>query len=104
MLEYYNVKYTDVFNKRLKETIYYISEKIGNKSVANALLDNVKKAIVERSKSPKIDKPYKKLDGKNVYKIKIRNFYVFYILNEKEKNMNCITFVYARSDFNKRLI
>lgn len=103
MLEYYTHKYNERFKRNLSNTINYICRVIKNISAAEALLNEVEREIAERSKSPKITKPIfiGEYSKEKIYKLKIRNFYVLYKLNETKKIMLCIDFIYSRCDFDK---
>lgn len=103
MLEYYTSKYAKRFKDNLSETLMYIKNELKNEAAAEALLGEMQKAIKERSKSSKIDKLFcvGEYSKKPLYKIKVRNFYIIYKLNDNKREMECIDFLYSRSDMNK---
>lgn len=103
MLENYTYKFAKRFERNLSETLEYIKNELKNVSAADALLTEMEKVVKERSKSPKINKPfYKDKDNKeSLYKIKVRNFYVIYVLDDDKKIMKCIDFIYTRSEIMK---
>lgn len=104
MLEYYTCKYTNRFKNNLSETLMYIKNELKNVPAAEALLKEIQKVIRERNKSPKIDKPFciGKYSKKPLYKIKVRNFYIIYKINDNKKEMECTDFLYSRCDINKQ--
>ena len=59
MIEKFNIKYLQSFNKELNEILYYIENKLKNKNTAKRLSIKIEKAILEASKNPKSFEIYK---------------------------------------------
>ncbi len=78
----YQLRYLPTFSNDLDETVHYISNVLKNPSAADRLIDDIEIAIMERLKSPLSFEPYhssKKRDC-TYYKIKVRNYLVFYVV------------------------
>lgn len=105
MLEKYNIVYTRNFYVDISEVVWYIENVLKNSSAAESLIDNVKEAIEKRAMMPTSFKSYgvTKKDNLKRYYVKIRNFYAFYVVKEKEKLMEFRQFIYARSNVAQRL-
>lgn len=97
-MEQYKIIKDKAFEDDVETTTSYIIHTLKNPSAALSLANEIRIAIEQRSKMPKAFKPYTILgnDKKKVYKIKVQNFYAFYYVDEKEKTMNFVAFIYAR--------
>lgn len=101
-------KYSPMYSKRFKtdldRTCSYISHILKNSDAAIALLEEVYRETENRGKLAKAFKPYA-YDKDNIplYYVKIQNFYAFYQIDEKNKKMEYMTFIYARMDVSKVL-
>ena len=103
MIEKFNIKYLQSFNKELKEILYYIEQKLKNKNAARKLSIKIEKAILEASKNPKsfeICKTIKK-SKYNWYRIYVKNFIIFYTI--KGNSMVVVHIIYKKRNIDKIL-
>lgn len=78
----YIIKYLPTFQDELYEIIYYIKNDLKNKYAANKLLYDVENVIKIRSNNPEDFEIYinNKKSKYNWYRIYIRNYIIFYIV------------------------
>lgn len=101
MIKKYNVKYSELFYKDLNSILIYIKCELENPKAAINLFDEVMKAIINRSVSPSsYQKLYSNRKRKQLYyKISVKNYTVFYVLNNSEMEVRRI--LYSRRNFDK---
>lgn len=70
MVKYeYEIEYLPSFDKEFDETLYYIIYQLNNRNAAEKLIENVQKAIIERSTNP---------EGFEIYKEEKQRKYNFF--------------------------
>ena len=101
----YSIEITEKAELDIKSAFNYIAEELGNYSAAQALLSETEKAIKSLSYMPSrnalIDDPI--IADFGFRSLKVKNYLVFYILNENEKCVRIVRFLYARSDWQSLL-
>ena len=99
--KHYELRILPLFEEKLQETVDYISRRLRNPIAAEAFLDAVETAIMERLKAPESFEPYRsKKDREHVYyAIPVKNYYVFYVMIGNV--MEVRTLVYAIRDLTK---
>lgn len=103
MIEKFNIKYLQSFNKELNEILYYIGHKLKNKNAAKRLSIKIEKSILEASKNPKSFEIYKtaKKSKYNWYRIYVKNFIIYYTV--KGYSMIVVHIVYKKRNIEKIL-
>lgn len=103
MSKIYKLQYLPLFEKDLTEVVMYISETLQNPQSAKKLIDDVEKAIKERLLFPLSFEPYcSSVQRKHTYyKIKVRNYYVFYVVIDDV--MEVRRFIYSRRNIDNLL-
>jgi plasmid stabilization system protein ParE len=101
----YKVGVLPVAVNDMEEIIYYVSHNLKNLSAARNLSNSFVEAMNSILKFPfglPVYKTIKKL--KNEYRsIKIKNFLMFYTINEKEKTITIVRVLYQKKDINNIL-
>lgn len=94
----YKLKYLDLFEQDLTETINYISTVLENPAAAQFLLNDTEKAIFTRLLMPLAFEPYRlKKESRHPYYIKrVRNYIVFYVVIDDV--MEVRRFMYNKRD------
>lgn len=97
----YKIKYSSLFYKDLKEIIFYIKFKLQNLNAAKSLIDEIDKAILNRSSNPLDFESYKSLvERKNIYyRIYVKNYTIFYVI--KDDAMEVRRILYSRRNLRK---
>ena len=96
----YTLRYLPLFEEELESAVLYIAEKKKNPKAAQDLLDNVEKAIVDRSENfPEGYEPVptKKKRDYPYYRIYVGNYIVYYVVIDEgdEKIMEVRRFVHT---------
>lgn len=99
----YKLVYLPMFADDLSQAAKYISNDLKNPSVAQKLIDDTEKAILERLKSPLSFQPYlsAKQRKNTYYRINIRNYSVFYVVIDDV--MEVRRFIYSKRDIDNIL-
>ena len=99
----YSLKYLPSFSEELNDIMYYITFILKNKNAAERLLNNIHKAIKQRSESPESYEIYKsKANIKyDWYRIYIGNFTVFYTV--RKNRMEVAHIIYNARNFENML-
>ena len=101
----YKLSYLTVANRDIANTVHYIAETLFSPKAALDLLDALDKSISRLKQFPyscRVYQPVKPLE--NEYRILIvKNYAVFYTVNEQEKLVEIYRVIYARRDFDKLL-
>ena len=97
----YSLYITDIAEEDILTTVRYIANVLKNSIAANTLLDEIEKheKILEDTPGiyPFVHDEY--LAGKGVKYITIKNFLMFYTIDEKDKIVNILRFLYCRRDW-----
>jgi len=97
----YFVNITDIAEEDIISAIEYVANILGVPRAANNLLDEIEKKekILEKTPGiyPFVSDEY--LAKKGVKFAKIKNYMLFYIINEEKKTVNVIRFLYGRRDW-----
>ncbi len=84
--EKYDLRYLPLFNDELTRDVSYIAFKLGNPDAANALLDLVETAILNRlEEGPESYEPvFSRKDRKYpYYRIYVKNYIIYYVVIEE---------------------
>ncbi len=97
----YEIEYLSSFDKEFDETLYYIIYKLNNKNAAEKLIQNVQKAIIDRSTNPEGFEVYKeeKKRKHKWYRIYVGNYIIIYTV--KDNVMQIARLLYSRRNFGK---
>ena len=101
----YKLEFLPIAKKDIDDIIYYISENLKNRTA----VINLSKEFIKGANSI-LDFPYglseykPKHKLKNVYRsIKVKNFLMFYTINEKDKIITIVRVLYQKMDINSIL-
>jgi len=97
----YSLNITDIAEDDILATASYIANELKNPIAANNLLDDIEKYEKILEDTPAIY-PFvhdKHLAGKGIKYVIIKNFLLFYTIDEKNKIINVIRFLYGRRDW-----
>lgn len=97
----YTISYLPTFIEQFNLILNYIANNLKNKIAADKLYKNVVEQIEKRSQSPKSFEIFKNTKEKNVnwYKIKVKNFTIFYVV--KDNCMEISRIYYSKRNFDK---
>ena len=97
----YVVNITDIAEEEILDTVKYISNELKAPIAANNLLDEIDRHEENLSEIPNIypNVPDKYLASKGLKIIKIKNHLMFFTIDENEKIVNVIRFMYGRRDW-----
>ena len=97
----YSLNITDLAEEDILATVKYISGALKNPIAANNLLDEIEEyeKILEDTPNifPFVNDEY--LSEKGLKYIRIKNFLMFYIIDEDNRIVNVIRFLYARRNW-----
>ena len=99
----YKLRYLLLFYEELEQKAIYIAEKLHNPQAANALIDAVEKAILERQPVAEAFEPYHSLKERkySYYRIYVNNFVIYYVVIDDEgvdKIMEVRRFLYNKQN------
>lgn len=101
----YKLEFLPIAKKDIDEIIYYITNNLKNETAAI----NLSKEFIKNANNI-LDFPYGlpeyklKHKLKNVYRsLKIKNFLMFYMINEKDKIITIVRVLYQKMDINNIL-
>ena len=96
----YKVKITPQASAQMLEIFSYISDNLKESVVAERLLDDLQKAILSLDETPKrvvlVDEEPWKSHG--IHKMMVKNFIVYFWINEELKEVHITAVVYGRRD------
>ena len=93
------IRYLPIFRNDLNEAVNYIRNTLQNPKVANDLVDDVEKAILQRSENPDAFEQYRSLKERRFpyYRIYVKNFVIYYVVIPGQvKTMEMRRFLYNR--------
>ena len=97
----YSLCITDLAEEDILTSVRYISETLKNPIAANKLLDEIERyeKILEETPNifPFVHDEY--LAQKGIKFFTVKNFLLFYTVNEDTKNVNIIRFLHGRRDW-----
>jgi len=97
----YSVYITDLAEKDILSTVKYITDALKNPVAANNLLDEIERRekILEDTPEiyPFVNDEY--LSGKGIRYVIIKNYLMFYTIDEDNKFINVIRFLYGRRNW-----
>jgi len=97
----YSLYITDIAEEDILVTVRYIANVLKNPIAANNLLDEIERyeKILEATPCiyPFVDDEY--LAGKGLKYVAIKNYLLFFTIDEKDKTVNIIRFLYGRRDW-----
>ena len=97
----YSLNITNIAEEDILTTVRYIANVLKNSIAANTLLDEIERyeKILEDTPGiyPFVHDEY--LAGKGLKYVTIKNFLLFFTIDEKNKNVNIIRFLYGRRDW-----
>ena len=97
----YSVNITDLAEEDILATVKYISNALKNPIVANNLLDEIEKHEKKLEEMPNIY-PFvndEYLSQKGIKYVIIKNYLMFFTIDEKNKIVNVIRFLYGRMNW-----
>ena len=101
----YRIEFLPIAKKDIEDIIYYISYDLKNITAAKKLRDLFMSGIDNILEFPYGNAVYKPIGVlKNEYRsYKIKNFLMFYTIDEKEKLITVVRVLYQKMDFNNIL-
>jgi len=102
----YSINITDLAEQDILSTVTYISDVLKNNIAANNLLDEINRheKILEEMPGiyPFVNDEY--LSEKGLKYVIIKNYLLFFIINEEDKIVNVVRFLYGRRDWKNIII
>jgi len=102
----YFLNITDLAEEDILSTVKYISNDLKNPTAANNLLNEIERHEINLEDNPYIyplvNDDY--LSGKGIRIIVIKNYLMFFYINEDKKIVNIIRFLYGRRNWKNILI
>jgi toxin ParE1/3/4 len=97
----YSVHITDIAEEEILSTAKYIGDVLKAPEAANSLLDEIEKYenILENTPNMFSFVPDEYLATKGVKYVMVKNYMMFYTINEEEKSVTVIRFLYGRRDW-----
>ena len=97
----YFVNITDIAEEDILSTLRYISVELKAPAAANNLLDEIEKNEILLEKNPYIFPLVsdENLAEKGIRFVLIKNYMMFFIIEEDKKNVNILRFLYGRRDW-----
>jgi plasmid stabilization system protein ParE len=101
----YSVHVTDIAGEEISTTVRYIADVLKAPMAANNLLDEIEKYENLLENTPNIFSfvPDKYLRTKGIKYVMVKNYMMFYAINENEKAVDVIRFLHGRRDW-KRIL
>jgi len=102
----YSINITDLAEEDILATVKYISNSLKNPIAANNLLDEIERHENILGETPSIY-PYvndEYLSEKGLKYVVIKNYLMFFTIDENNKIVNVIRFLYGRRDWKNILI
>ena len=93
------IRYLPIFRNDLNEAVNYIRNTLQNPKAANDLVDDIEKAILQRSENPDAFERYRSLKERRFpyYRIYVKNFVIYYVVIPGQvKTMEMRRFLYNR--------
>ena len=102
----YNVNITDLAEEDIKAVTKYISKDLNAPVAANSLLDEIEKHEEILSESPNMypNVPDQYLASLGLKFVIIKNYLMFYLIDEEKNVVNVIRFLYNRRNWKNILI
>jgi len=97
----YSLAITDIAEEDILDTVYYIANVLRAPAAANNLLDEIERheEILENTPNIYPVVPDEYLAQRGMKFTRIKNYLLFYTINEDEKIVTVIRFLYARRDW-----
>jgi plasmid stabilization system protein ParE len=97
----YSVHITDIAEADILSTVKYIADVLKAPASANHLLDEIEKYenILENTPNMYSFVPDEYLTTKGLKYVMVKNYMLFYTINEKEKIVTVIRFLYGHRDW-----
>ena len=97
----YSINITDIAEEDILNTVKYIAGVLKAPAAANNLLDEIERheEILENTPNIYPFVPDRFLAQRGLKFTRIKNYLIFYIIDEEEKIVNIIRFLYARRDW-----
>lgn len=95
----FEIKYTELFYQDLMTILNYIKYELGNIQAANNLFDRIIEEVSSRACNPESYERYRSLNGNIYYRIYVKNYTIFYVVQDKIVEVRRI--LYGRRDINK---
>ena len=97
----YSLAITNIAEEDILNTVYYIANVLKAPAAANNLLDEIERheEILENTPNMYPFVPDEYLAQKGLKFTRIKNYLMFYVINENEKNVTVIRFLYNRRDW-----
>ena len=103
MAKKYRITYLPFFYKDLDAITNYIIKKLNNTIAANNLLDAIEKELLKRQLNPESYEKFHSKKKRNTiyYRIRVRNYLIFYTVQDNEMVVRRI--LYSRRNFDNIL-
>ena len=97
----YLVNITDIAEEEILATVKYIAKELKAPVAANNLLDEIEKHEDNLSKTPNMypNVPDEYLASKGLKLVIIKNYLMFFTIEEENKTVNVLRFMYGRRDW-----
>ena len=101
----YSVHITDIAEEEILTTVKYIADVLKAPIAAHNLLDEIEKYENLLEDTPNIFSfvPDEYLRAKRIKYVMVKNYMMFYTINENEKTVDVIRFLYGRREW-KRIL
>ena len=101
----YQLDFLPIAKQDITEIANYISHALYNPAAAEKLADEIIKSAESLANSPYAHTVYKTVKSlKNEYrKLLVKNYIIFYWINEKKKQITIARVIYTRRDYKKLL-
>jgi addiction module RelE/StbE family toxin len=103
--EMYKLDFLPIAKQDMTEIVNYISHELYNPAAAEKLADEMIKTAESLVNFPYVHAVYKTVKPlKNEYrKLPVKNYIIFYWINEKKKQITIARVIYTRRDYKKLL-
>ena len=95
----HKINYSVTAYKDIENILLYISHNLNNQSAAIKLRNKIISSEKIVSMLPHIGSKDIDENGKEYYKYKIKNYYIIYTVNEKNKIINILRILYSKRNY-----
>ncbi len=101
----YTVKLSTQANEDIKEIYEYIADVLCEKEIASNILNLFEKNILSLSEMPGRCRIYESepWQSRGVHVMSVKNYLIFYVINEEERTVNIFRVIYGSRDIEKFL-
>jgi len=95
----HKINYSETAYKDIENILLYISHNLNNQSAAIKLRNKIISSEKIVSMLPHIGSKDIGKNGNKYYKYKIKNYYILYTIDEKNKIINIIRIIYSKRNY-----